>query len=196
MASISSGSNLVASRYASAFLDMAAASGIVEKVEQDMRDMEQMIESSADLQSLIRNPLIDREQQKRAILAVAEKAGFQDLTRNFMGVLVRNRRFSILQGIIRAFYAELTRRRGGVEARIQTAYALTPAQTKALQEKLSKTMGSNVTLNVEVNKDLLGGMVITVGSLMIDDSVRRKLERLGRTMGAGSNENIELVKSA
>ena len=85
--------------------------------------------------------------------------------------------------------AELSRRRGEVTAKVKAAHTLSAAQTKDLQAYLSQSMGHNVTLDVEVDKDLLGGMVVTVGSRMIDDSVRNKLERLGRAMGTGSNSN-------
>ena len=74
---------------------------------------------------------------------------------------------------------------------MQTAYALTPAQTNALQEQLSKVLGARVSLNVEVNKDLLGGMIVTYGSRMIDDSVKRKLELLQRAMNANENAGVK-----
>lgn len=184
----------VASRYAAALIDMAEQAQSVEKIEKDFADLEAMIASSRDLESLIRNPLLNRNQQQSAILAISAKAGFSPLTNNFLGVLAQNRRLPILNAVIRALKAELSRRRGQVEAKVETAFALSPAQTDALQKQLSKAMGTNVTLNVAVNKDLLGGMVVTVGSRMIDDSVRRKLERLQRTMSAGSNENQSRLK--
>ena len=179
-----SGTNLIAKRYAAALLDLAAQDGLVERVEKDLLELNGMAAGSKDLQSLLRNPLTNRGQQKRAILALAEKAGFQKLTSNFLAVLVENRRLGILEGIVAAFNTELKKRRGVAEATVETAYALTPAQTRALADALSKAMGSNVTLNVTVNKDLLGGMIVTAGSRMFDDSVRRKLERLQRAMGA------------
>lgn len=143
-----------------------------------------MIASSADLAALVRNPLLNSTQQKAAILAISEKASFSTLTGNFLGVLAQNRRLSALNNIIRALKLELNRRRGVVDARVQTAFALSDDQTKALQKSLSDAMGSNVTLNVEIDRDLLGGMIVTVGSRMIDDSVRRKLERLKRTLSS------------
>lgn len=174
----------VASRYAAALIDMAEQAQSVEKIEKDFADLEAMIASSRDLESLIRNPLLNRNQQQSAILAISAKAGFSPLTNNFLGVLAQNRRLPILNAVIRALKAELSRRRGVVDARVQTAFALSDAQTKALQKSLSDAMGSHVTLNVEVNRDLLGGMIVTVGSRMIDDSVRRKLERLKRAMSS------------
>jgi F-type H+-transporting ATPase subunit delta len=161
---------------------MAEQAQSVDKIENDINILEGMIAESDDLRKLIRNPLYNRMQQKNAIQALAQKAGFDGLSMRFLGVLAQNRRFSMLPNVIRAFKAELTRRRGGVEARVQTAVALSEAQTRALQKSLSDTMGSNVTLNVEVNHSLLGGMIVTVGSRMVDDSVRRKLERLKRAL--------------
>ena len=180
-----SGTNLIAKRYAAALLDLAAQDNLVERVEKDLAELAAMIAGSKDLKSLIGNPLTNRVQQKQAVLALAEKAGFQKLSYNFLGVLADNRRLALLESVIAAFAAELKRRRGVAEATVETAYALSPAQTRALADALSKAMGSNVTLNVTVNKDLLGGMIVTAGSRMFDDSVRRKLERLQRAMGAG-----------
>lgn len=194
MASGSSSTNLVASRYVYALLDMAEEGGLVKQVEKDLHDLAAMITESADLRALIENPLLNRDQQKDGILSVAEKAKFQQLTGNFLGVVADNRRLSVLPAMIKAFQAELRKRRGEIEARVETAFALSPAQTNALQKELSKAMGANVTLDVAVNKDLLGGIVVTVGSRMIDDSVRSKLERLQRAMSAGSNENQAQLK--
>jgi len=175
-------SGLIARRYAAALLDMAAEAKALDKVEKDLQELAAMLKASPDLQALVRNPLIDRTQQKRAIEALSQSAKFDKLTGNFLGVLTQNRRLSSLEAVINAFRIEAARRRGEIDARVQTAYALTPAQTDALQKELSKALGSNVTLNVEVAKDLLGGMIVTVGSRMVDDSLKRKLERLQRTL--------------
>ena len=189
MAAGSSKNNLVARRYASALLDMADEAKSVEKIEKDMLALEAMLEGSEDLRRLIENPLMNRGAQRNGILAIATKAKFQKLTQNFLGVLVQNRRLGALPQVINAMKAELRTRRGEVEAKVVSAYALTPAQTNALQKDLSKAMGTNVTLSVEVDKELLGGMTVTVGSQMIDDSVRSKLDRLKRAMSSGSNQN-------
>jgi F-type H+-transporting ATPase subunit delta len=165
---------------------MATDAQAVDKVEKDLLELQRMIESSADLQKVLNHPLINRAQQQKAVLALADKAGFQKITTQFLGVLADNRRLPALSGVIAAFQQALAKSRGEVQAKVETAFALTEAQTKFLQEQLSKAMGSTVTLNVTVNKSLLGGMVITVGSKQIDDSVKRKLERLRRAMN--SNE--------
>lgn len=175
-------SGLMARRYATALLDMATAAKTLDRVEKDMHDFAAMLQASPELRALVRNPLIGRTQQQRAVKAVAEKSQFDQLSVNFLGVLAHNRRLSAVAEVIAAFHRECARRRGEVAARVQTAYALTPAQTEALQKELSQALGSQVALNVEVAKDLLGGMIVTVGSRMVDDSLKRKLERLKRTL--------------
>jgi F-type H+-transporting ATPase subunit delta len=189
---LSSKSSLIASRYASALVDVAEEGAAVDKVSGDLVDLREMIEGSSDLQAVIANPLSNSEQQKNAMIKIADKAGFQKITANFLAVLAENRRLIDILSIIDAFAKELSSRRDEIEATIKSATTLSAAQTKDLQKQLSKVMGSNVTLNVEVDKDLLGGMVVTVGSLMVDDSVRSKLERLQRAMNA--NENTKNTK--
>ncbi len=188
MGAVSSKSGLVATRYAAALLDMAEDGKAVEAVEKDIISLQGMIAESEDFQKMMQNPLITREQQSKAVLAIADKAGFQELTKNFLGVVVANNRLDILSVIAQAFQRELTKYRGDVEAKVQTAFALSPKQTKDLQKKLSEALGSNVTLDVEVDNDLLGGMVVTVGSRMIDNSVKRKLEMLRRAMNTNEQQ--------
>ncbi len=166
---------------------MATEAKVVDKVEKDLLELQAMSDGSADLQKLLKNPLINPTQQQKAILALAEKAEFQKLTTQFLGVLAHNRRLPALSGVIGAFRDALAKSRGQALAKVQTAFALSDAQKKSLQEQLSKVMGSNVTLEVSVDKDLLGGMIVTVGSKQIDDSVKRKLERLRRAMNANEN---------
>lgn len=172
----------IATRYAAALIDLADRAKAVDSIEKDIVALEGMMAASADLQSLIHNPLYNRTQQSAAMVALARQGGFDDLTVRFIGVVCANRRLSALPAIAGAVRAELARRRGGISARVQTAVALTPAQTDALKKALSEATGSDVAIHAEVKPDLLGGMVVTVGSRMIDDSVKRKLERLKRTL--------------
>lgn len=176
--------NPVATRYASSLLDIAAEKKKVDAIEKDMGDIGLMIQNSDDLRRMLGNPLVREKQKMDVVAAIAKQAKLDKITANFLGVLVENGRLEILKDVVLAFSRELTARRGEVEASVQTASALSAGQTKALQKELSKTLGTNVTLNVSVDKDLLGGMVVTVGSTMIDDSVKGKITRLGRAMGA------------
>ncbi len=194
MATGASNLNLVTSRYAGALIDMADEAKAVEKVRRDLTALTGMIDGSPALQELIDNPLYNRTQHRKAILALAEKAGFDPLTTRFLGVVATNRRLGDLREVIAAVHKELRVRSGEIDARVRTAVAMTAAQKDKLQKLLSEQMGATVVLETEVDKDLIGGMVVMIGSQMVDDSVRRKVEMLGRRMRQGSNENEVQLK--
>lgn len=182
-------SGAAARRYASALVDTAINAKSLEAVEQDLKDFEAMLAGSNDLQTLIRSPLFNRDQQSRAMEAIADKAKFNPITRNFLQLLADNRRLNIVAAVMSAVKDSIQKRRGEVSAQVQVAYPLTDAQRAALQDALSKATGRTVDINLTVNTDLIGGMIVTVGSKMIDDSVKRKLERLERAMKSQSNQN-------
>lgn len=182
-------SGAVAVRYATALLEVATESKKIDSVEKDLNDLESMITESADLQRMISSPLSSRDNQIQAISSIAKKAKFNDITSNFLSLLAQNRRLSMVQSIVNAVKMEISRRRGEIAADVKSAFKLTKTQEKSLQESLSKAVGQTVAVNVEVDKSLIGGMVVTVGSQMIDDSVKRKLERLKRAMQSNANTN-------
>jgi len=189
-------SGAAAMRYASAFVDSALESKKADAVQKDLQELALMIEGSQDLQNFIKSPLISREDQQDAIMALSKKAKFQDITANFLALLAQNRRLNMIEGIIPAVHKDMAQRRGEVAAQVQTAFKLTAAQEKALQEALTKAVGKTVSVNVEVQEDLIGGMVVTVGSQMIDDSIKRKLERLKIAMTSNANNNAAPQKAA
>lgn len=189
MSSPSPASSVVARRYANALVELAEETKKLDKVEKDLQDLKAMIYSSDDLRSAIRSPLYAEESMLKVVEALAGKAGFQDVTKNFLGLLVKNGRLSSLSKILDAFGAALDKRRGAIVVNVDVAQDLSAKQQKDLEAALSKAMGKDVAVTANVKPDLLGGMVVTVGSLMIDDSVRRKLERLKVSMGSGANEN-------
>jgi F-type H+-transporting ATPase subunit delta len=190
-------SSKVAQRYAHALMELAQSQKILDKVEGDLKALASMIEGSKDLAGIIHSPLISQEALSRALLALAEKAQFQTLTKNFLGVLIKNRRLSALMDIVSAFHQASAEQRGEVTVRIQVVQDLTEVQKTELQEALSRAMGYQVTVRATVEPSILGGMVVTVGSRMIDDSVRRKLEKLRVAIGANANQNsLSQMKSS
>lgn len=190
-------SSALTSRYATALLDLAAEGKKIEKIEADMNALESLLESSAELRDLVHDPRISKSKQKEIVETLVKKAKLQDLTGNFLNVLVENRRLNILDAVIVTIRKLLSEKRGEKTAFIKVAQDLSDKQRKELEDALKKASGSAVSLNIEVDPALLGGMVITMGSQMIDDSVAGKLERLkmalinGNTEGLleGSNEN-------
>ncbi|MBN8521813.1 MAG: F0F1 ATP synthase subunit delta [Alphaproteobacteria bacterium] len=186
----------VASRYASALVDTALTADNLSSVEKDFAELISMLSASADLQAMTESPIIARTDQVNAVSALSEKAGFQKETKNFLMLLAHNRRLSLLESMILAFQEEMAKRRGEVTAHVQTAFALSPEQTRQIQETLASSLAQKVILNIDIDPSLIGGMIVTVGSQMIDDSVKRKLERLERAMKSNSNQNETLKKEA
>lgn len=187
-------SHAVTSRYALALIELAQESNKTEKVERDLNELAAMISASAELATVISSPSLSSDQQSSAIMAIAEKAKFDGLTRNFLGVLVKNRRLGAVQGIIEAFRSELSRRRGEVAVEVQTAQDMSASQMEALQRAIAKSLGREVNLKAKVEPSILGGLIVTVGSKMIDDSVARKLQRLKAAMSRQSNQNVQTIK--
>jgi F-type H+-transporting ATPase subunit delta len=111
-----------------------------------------------------------------------EKAGSSETTRRFGQVLARNRRLFVLPQIIEGYLAELARRRGEVTAQVTSAVELSDAQRQALIDRLKATVGGKVQVDVKVDKGLIGGLIVKVGSRMIDNSLRSKLQRLQLAM--------------
>lgn len=173
---------LIAERYASALYELADEAKALDQVAADLKALRAMMASSADLIRLIRSPVLGRSDQAKAVSALAEKAGFSELTGRFLGTLAANRRLFVLSSVIDAFLAELARRRGETTADVTSAIALTPAQTQALEEALKSAVGSKVSVDLKVDKSLIGGLVVRVGSRMIDTSLATKLRRMRLAM--------------
>ena len=182
MASNSRSSGTAAFRYASALVDVALRSDSIAKIEQDIIDLEAMLAASAGFQSLIRSPIVKASSQMAFLGVLANTAKLSPLTKNFLFTLTQNRRLKDAAAIFRAVRETLAMRRGEVSAKVQTAAPLNAAQKKALEDNLSKKIGHPVTVEASINTDLIGGMIVTLGSLMIDESIKSKLDRLSRAM--------------
>lgn len=169
-------------RYASALFDLASESGSVSAVESDLDKVGEAIKESGDFADLIRNPQISREAAGKAMEAVCGVLGLAPLTRNFIGVLAENRRLSALPEIIRAFAAIAAAQRGEATAQVTTAHALTDEQVEQLRQKLEVREGRNVKIKTSVDPELLGGLVVTIGSKRIDSSIRTRLNSLAQAM--------------
>jgi F-type H+-transporting ATPase subunit delta len=172
----------LAGRYASALYDLALAQGNVAVVEGDLETLAAAIRESDDLAGLIRNPEVRREDAAKAIAAIAKLLGLSPLTGNFLGVLAANRRLAKLPDIARAFAAIAAAERGEVSATVTSAHPLDAGQIAALAAKLKALEGSDVKLTAVVNPAILGGLVVQIGSRMIDSSIRTRLNSLAQAM--------------
>ena len=171
-------------RYASALFDLAAEDGVVTAVESDLDRLEAALAESGELQAVTTNPQLSRAQQGTAVEGVAGVLGLSQLTRKFLAVLAQNRRLSALPAMIRAFRMIAAAQRGEVTAEVSSAHALTDEQLEALRQKLTAREGRTVKLSHSVDPDLLGGLVVTLGSKRIDGSIRTRLNSLAQAMKA------------
>jgi len=168
----------VAGRYASALFELAEEQRQLAQVEQDLKSFQQLLDESEDLRRLIRSPVFSSDEQGDAITAILERAAIGGLAANFLKLTARNRRLFAVPDIIRAFRAMCARARGEVEADVASAFPLKDGQMQALKEALRATVGKDVQVNLKVDPALLGGLVVKIGSRMIDSSLRTKLNSL------------------
>jgi F-type H+-transporting ATPase subunit delta len=168
----------MAGRYAAALFELAKEQGQVAAVERDLATFQAMLDASADLRRLVRSPVISADEQTKALAAVLARAGISGLTANFLRLVARNRRLFAAADMLKGFRALVARERGEVTADVASAHALTPEQMQQLSDTLRTSIGKNVHINTRVDPGLLGGLVVKVGSKMIDSSLRTKLDNL------------------
>ncbi len=168
----------MAGRYATALFELALESKKLKKVEADLRKFNALLEGSKDLQRLVRSPVFSAEDQRRAIAAIASRAKISGVTANFLQLIAQNRRLFAVGDMIRAFHALAAKHRGEVSAQVTSAHKLSAQQTKALKASLKSAIGQNVQLTSHIDPALLGGLVVKVGSRMIDTSLKTKLDNL------------------
>lgn len=168
----------VAGRYASALYDLAKDQGQTAEVEKNLNSVQSLLDMSDDLRRMVMNPVFSADDQAKALKAVLAKAGVSGLAANFVQVLAKNRRLFALQDMIKGFRAIAARERGEVAADVASAHPLTDAQMQALIEALKASVGKDVKITAKVDPSLLGGLVVKVGSRMIDSSLKTKLNAL------------------
>ena len=168
----------IAGRYATALFELALEQGVADDVAGDLQGLGALIDDSDDLLRLVRSPVLTRAEQSQAMAAILEKAGVHTLTRNFVGLIAGNRRLFALPAMIRAYQQLLAAHRGEIAGEVISAHPLSNAQLDAVRKQLAQAMGQEVQLESTVDESLIGGLVVRVGSRMIDNSLRTKLQNL------------------
>jgi F-type H+-transporting ATPase subunit delta len=176
------GTGGLAARYAAALFELAETHKAIDRVAGDLAEIRAMIGGSDDLRAVIRSPLLSRDEQTRAMDALLRQAGSSDLVRKFVGLVAGNRRLFALPDMIDAFLAELAHRRGELRAEVTAAKPLSEPQQTALAEAIRRSVGGKVAVDVKVDPALIGGLIVKVGSRMVDNSLRTKLQRLQLAM--------------
>ena len=170
--------SIIANRYATALFELADDQSRLDEVAADLTRLVSSIDESQDLQRLVRSPILNRKDQGKAMTSVLEAMEVGELTKNFVGLIAQNRRLFALTAMVKGFLDELARRRGEVTAEVTAARSLSESQVAALQESLQRSLGGKVSISHEVDPTLIGGMVVKVGSRMVDTSLRTQLNKI------------------
>jgi F-type H+-transporting ATPase subunit delta len=169
----------MAGRYATALFELARDNKAVDAVKKDLDQFEALANGSVDLNRLVRSPVFGADEQLKALSAILAKAGITGLAANFLRVITTNRRLFAVRDMIRAYRALVARHKGEVTAQVTVAEKLNDKNLDALKSALkSVTGGKDIDLEVEVDPAIIGGMIVKVGSRMVDSSLRTKLNSI------------------
>jgi F-type H+-transporting ATPase subunit delta len=178
-ASISLG---IATRYATALFELAKDGGALTALETDTAALNEALTASAELRGMIASPVVSREEQGSAMAAVGAKLGLNPLVANTLALMAEKRRLFVLPQFLANLADQIAAEKGEVTAEVTAARALTAAQSKKLAETLKARVGKTVKLKTTVDESLIGGLVVKLGSTMIDTSVKAKLAALQNAM--------------
>ncbi|MBI3701572.1 MAG: F0F1 ATP synthase subunit delta [Afipia sp.] len=182
MAAEASSVSGVSGRYATALFELARDQKSIDSVKADLDKFETMLAGSPDLSRLVRSPVFTSDTQIKALSAVLDKAGIKGTAANFLKVLTKNRRLFAVGDVLRAFRALVAKFRGEATAEVTVAEKLSDKNLDALKAALKAVSGKDVDLNVKVDPSIIGGLVVKLGSRMVDSSLRTKLNSIKHAM--------------
>ena len=169
----------MAGRYAGALFDLARESKAIDDVKKDLEQFDALVAGSPDLTRLVRSPVFGVDDQLKALSAILAKAGIKGLAGNFLRVIATNRRLFALRDMIRSFRALVARHKGEVTAQVTVAEKLSDNNLDALKSALkSVTGGKEIDMDVKIDPAIIGGLIVKVGSRMVDSSLRTKLNAI------------------
>ena len=175
-------SDTSASRYSLALYELASESNLLTQVEENSNAFLDLIDNSEDFKNLIKDPTLDRSVLIKVINSLYENFKLQSLFKNFLSFLITKRRFFYLEQILKSFNAICSEKRGELKAEIKSAKELTQDEIKKITEDLSNNFKSKIKLNYNHDQSLIGGLVVQVGSTMIDTSIKKKLQQIETRM--------------
>lgn len=178
-ASISTG---IAARYATAVFDLAKEENALDKLEADVDALAGALDASPDLRDVISSPVYSRDEQAAALTGVAKALKLSPTMTNTLALMASKRRLFVLPQLISALRARIADEKGEVTAEVIAATSLTDAQREALSKSIAASVGKTVKINMAVDESLIGGLVVKVGSTMIDTSIKSKLAALQNTL--------------
>jgi len=172
----------VASRYAKALFDLAREADVVDVVKSELDRFDALVAQSTDLARLVRSPVFSAHEQLQALSAVLERAGIAGLAANFLKLVTSNRRLFAVRDMIKAFRELVAQHKGETTAAVTVAEQLKDEHSQALRAALKAVSGKDVDLDIKIDPAIIGGLVVKLGSRMIDTSLRTKLNAIKHAM--------------
>jgi len=182
LSSKSTFSNSTSKSYALAFYELAKDSDEIIEAEEEMNSLKVLLKESSDFKEMILNPSIGQEEKKNVIFSIAEKYNFCDTLKKFLGFLVIKNRLFFLDQVINSFLNLISSSKGELKAKLSSSKELSKEELEAMQIELSKDLQSQIKIDYKYDPDLIAGLVIQVGSIMVDNSVKSKLKKLEKNM--------------
>ena len=169
-------------RYSRALFEVANETNELDKIENDVINFQSLFNSSSEIKNFIQNPSQSKNTQNNAINLLSEKLGFSKNLKNFFLLLIEKRRIFFVKKISESFLRLCSKRRGEIKASLISSKELSPTELDAISKDLSKSMRSIIKLDYKVDKDLIGGLKLQLGSFMIDTSIKNKLKKYEQAM--------------
>ncbi len=182
MSEPASNSSGIAERYARAIFELAKEDGALDQIASDAETLLRALEESSDFRDLVHSPVYSRDAQQRAIGALAEKMGLHGVMANALRLMASKRRLFVLRALARQVRETIARERGEITAEVASPKELSDEQRGRLADALKAAFGRDVNIELSVDESLIGGLVVKVGSKMIDTSIRAKLDSLKNSM--------------
>ena len=178
MASKISSGDLISERYGSALYDLASEKKCIDSILNDFEVAEKVLKESSELRQVIRSPLVNSDEKLNILLKIFSQSNLHDLTTTFLKVLSDNKRISNLISVILQFKKINSEKRGDITADITSADELSEDEKNNITNQLKNSLGQKLSLNFDVDKDIIGGLIVRVGSKMIDTSILNKINKL------------------
>ncbi len=182
MSSKSTFSNSTSKSYGLALYELSKESSELNKIETDVKDLGLLLEQSVDFREMIQNPTVAKEDKKNIIFTIADKNNFSKNLKKFLGFVAFNNRLFYLKNIIQSFLDLVSDSKGELKAKLISSRELSLEEKKKIQSELSKNFKSSLKIDYKYDPNLIAGLIIQVGSIMIDTSIRTKLKKLEKNM--------------
>ena len=171
-----------AERYSLALFELSEENNLLSQIEDQSSSILNLIEQSEDFSNLIKDPTTSQEDLLKVINTISENNKFESLFKNFLSFLIQKRRFFFIERILKSFIEICSRKRGELKAELKSAKQLSNEEIAKITEELTKNFSSKIKLNYKHDESLIGGLVVQVGSTMVDTSIKNKLQQIENRM--------------